>query len=130
MKKKIPSVAGVLTPLKADSDEDQDPRTKIPLTESPFLNKYSQMKEVPCTPPRKRISGDGYNSKEAVVPGTDKSTSPFREPSDDISCSADDASVRDSGFWEQSVEAERSFRSSPWSTPAASVVFSMRRIWR
>jgi len=113
--KKIPSVAGVLTPFKADSDEDQDPRTKIPLTESPFLNRYSQMKEVPCTPPRKRISGDGYNAKKAVVPSTDKSASPFREPSDDISCSADDASVRDSGFWEQSVEAG-TFHSSPWST--------------
>lgn len=110
----VPFVAGVLTSFKADSDNDDlDPRTKIPLRESPFLNKYPRMKEFPCTPQRKRISNNGYNS---VVPSADKSTSPFRTPSDGISGSADDASVRDSGFWElPSVEAERPSHSSPWS---------------
>lgn len=73
-------------------DDDPDPRTKIPLRESPFLNRYSRMKEVPCTPQR-RIYSDG------------------------ISCSADDASVCDSGFWElESVETGRLSHSSPWST--------------
>jgi len=115
--KQVPFVAG-LTSFKADSDsDDMDPRTKIPLGESPFLNRYSQPNEFPCTPQRKGISGNGYNSEQAVVPGTNKSTSPFRTPSDGISCSADDSSVRDSGFWElPSVEAGRPSHSSPWST--------------
>lgn len=111
-------VAEVLTSFEEDSDnDDPDPRTKIPLRESPFLNKYPRIKEFPCTPQRKRISGNGYNSEQAVVPSTDKSASPLYEPSEGISCSADDASVRDSGFWEvQSVEAETPSHSSPWST--------------
>ncbi|KIM35266.1 hypothetical protein M413DRAFT_351181 [Hebeloma cylindrosporum] len=112
----VRSVTGALTNFKTDSDdEDQDPRAKIPLRKSPFLNRYSNTKEVPFTPPRKRIAGNGYKSKKASR--IDKSPS-FRDLSDDgISCSADDASVRDSGFWEShSVETGAPSHSSPWST--------------